>query len=1183
VRILQLDLRAFGPFAELSLPLHEGQYGLHLVYGPNEAGKSSSLRALTQWLYGIPRNSSDNFLHAHKEMRIGGVLESSDGTRLESIRRKGNSKTLRDGQDAQPLDEARLQRMLGGIDENTFRQRFGISYEELKRGGNAIVCGGGDLGEVLFAAGAGIGDVHQIHGSLESEMAALFTPRGSNPRINDALKRLKETRDEIKHAQLSSSEWVKLEEARSESEKRRAEVVRELAEKRSLRNRLERIAKALPLITGREGLEREHAEVADIPLLPDDFPRARGEAVTQLAHAQKSERDAAAAISRIQESLRKLDIPPGLLEHRTAITDLHSELKKYRQAVEDRPGLVTSLDDVERHAERILRDLGREPNLEDGEHLRLSRTQRHRIQTLAGDFKVRVSRQRETAKSLYKLQEDIRRVQTQLESFARKQDPSELQRVIRRARKQGELDGQFCRASAELAELRKQAEVDLARLSLWEGSLDDLERLPLPGLETVERFENDLADAAGAVKEIRNRIDEWSRKMQECDRELESLRLESDVPTEEDLLHARHRRDEGWKLVQLDWQGTLPDDDPARAEFVREFSSADADLCAAFRASLEAADALVDRLRREADRVAVKARLTAERQERTRQLGGMEKEMRRGTERLEELQTDWARLWKPLAISPHSPREMRSWLHQQRELLELAKSLRQQEEEVKSHSDRIASHRGELQRCLQGLGDTAKDDDGTLAVLLEHAEMTLEKIQEADKRRSETERRLKQLQEALPNAEIEADEARGDLEQWRNEWAEAMKALELGGEVTPAEANSVIESVDEFLGFLKEASSLRQRIASIDFYVGEFNPSVTRLLEQLAPDLMKLPVDQAVADLYDRLQVASNAQTELQGLQKQLATETVKRDAARSDTERWQSQIADLCRQAGCGSPDELAEREQRSRRRAELEDQLRNISTQLEVLASGSSSSDEFIGNVKSFDPDRLQAELATLDQEIAELDEEREQVVKTLTERQVELRRMDGSGLAAAGQEQVEHLLAAIRGDSEQYIRLRLASVLLRRAIERHREASQGPVLARASKSFSELTLNSFSSLRADYDSKGNAVLMGVRAGSEKLVPVGGMSDGTCDQLYLALRLAMLESYLEAHEPIPFIVDDILIMFDDARSIAALKALARLSEKTQVIFFTHHEHLLELAQANLAKHHLIVHRLDHRSSVSA
>ena len=138
---------------------------------------------------------------------------------------------------------------------------------------------------------------------------------------------------------------------------------------------------------------------------------------------------------------------------------------------------------------------------------------------------------------------------------------------------------------------------------------------------------------------------------------------------------------------------------------------------------------------------------------------------------------------------------------------------------------------------------------------------------------------------------------------------------------------------------------------------------------------------------------------------------------------------------------------------------------------------------------------------------------------------------------------------------------------------------MLGRASELFGELTLGSFEGLRADYDDKGNAVLVGVRPDGQRIVGVEGMSDGTCDQLYLALRLSLLESYLAQREPIPFIVDDILIMFDDDRAVAALKALARLAEQTQVIFFTHHHHLVQLARENLDDN-LFIHEFDHRNS---
>ena len=81
-------------------------------------------------------------------------------------------------------------------------------------------------------------------------------------------------------------------------------------------------------------------------------------------------------------------------------------------------------------------------------------------------------------------------------------------------------------------------------------------------------------------------------------------------------------------------------------------------------------------------------------------------------------------------------------------------------------------------------------------------------------------------------------------------------------------------------------------------------------------------------------------------------------------------------------------------------------------------------------------------------------------------------------------------------------------------------------------------------------------------KELTVSALSDGTRDQLYLALRLASLERYAEQSELLPFILDDILIHFDDERARAALAVLCELSATTQVLFFTHHARLIDLSR---------------------
>lgn len=112
--------------------------------------------------------------------------------------------------------------------------------------------------------------------------------------------------------------------------------------------------------------------------------------------------------------------------------------------------------------------------------------------------------------------------------------------------------------------------------------------------------------------------------------------------------------------------------------------------------------------------------------------------------------------------------------------------------------------------------------------------------------------------------------------------------------------------------------------------------------------------------------------------------------------------------------------------------------------------------------------------------------------------------------------------------------------------------------------MTSGSFENLEIDFDSQDRARLVGRRPGGER-VDVSGMSDGTTDQLYLALRIAALGQYLETAQPLPFVADDLFINFDDERAEAGFRALSRLAEKCQVIFFTHHEHLRGIARSAL------------------
>ena len=171
------------------------------------------------------------------------------------------------------------------------------------------------------------------------------------------------------------------------------------------------------------------------------------------------------------------------------------------------------------------------------------------------------------------------------------------------------------------------------------------------------------------------------------------------------------------------------------------------------------------------------------------------------------------------------------------------------------------------------------------------------------------------------------------------------------------------------------------------------------------------------------------------------------------------------------------------------------------------------------------------------------------------------DAAARAAASKQEA---LAEIREAAERYVRVKTSAMLLQWAIDRYRQEKQAPLLKRAGELFKVITGDSFSSLQVAFDDQDNAHLTGLRPGGS-IVPVSGMSTGTADQLYLALRLASIEDYLERAEALPFVADDLFINFDAERAAAGFTLLGELSQTTQVLFFTHHQHLVDMARKSL------------------
>jgi len=119
---------------------------------------------------------------------------------------------------------------------------------------------------------------------------------------------------------------------------------------------------------------------------------------------------------------------------------------------------------------------------------------------------------------------------------------------------------------------------------------------------------------------------------------------------------------------------------------------------------------------------------------------------------------------------------------------------------------------------------------------------------------------------------------------------------------------------------------------------------------------------------------------------------------------------------------------------------------------------------------------------------------------------------------------------------------------------------MMTRASEAFRLISRGSYQGVAAQPGKDGEVLI--ARSASEGSKVADELSKGTRFQLYLALRIAGYHELVANRPSIPFIADDIMESFDDFRAEEAFRLFAEMAKHGQVVYLTHHRHLVEIAR---------------------
>ena len=689
--------------------------------------------------------------------------------------------------------------------------------------------------------------------------------------------------------------------------------------------------------------------------------------------------------------------------------------------------------------------------------------------------------------------------------------------------------------SARIENTRKQSETAAAKLAAARQRYarfalpERLEGLAVPGERELEPVLKRIAEAdAELTRAARDHAEELKRG-REQQRVLAGFLAQDPPPSEEDLDQVRARRQELWAQLRSTLvDGAEPASEPASPELVP-----------AYEAAVSTGDDTADRMRREAQRLAERRGLELAVRVSADRVIELEEALAGARDVRAQLDGEWTKLWEASGLPTPAPDSATDLMRALAELRDLAEEVERYARDLAGDETCADAHAVRLRELLAEAGETTELPDAL----------------------------------GLPELRARAEERQTQLtEAARKHTTSLAKIDELRAEVTEAALDA-----EEKKTFAAGLGRLWDELTSTNGLVG-------------TPIEVKTAVEQMLRVEEDRSRQLDRQGDLLAGLEKTKHQQ--------KQTEEGFTRLLAECRAT---SEDELKAAIARGTELRRIDDKIDSLLTAL--AGHGSGGVEELEREVDDHDVDELEAQITEWEGRIVRLDEQRGEKSSELGQLEQKLRGMSGSAEAAEKAESVEQELAAVVGHGQEYLRLYLAERLLLDNIEAYRQQHQGPVLSRAQKVFTALTNGRFVQLVDDTGPDGKAVLRARRAlandardsavdaeptadsgpdaasGSGavggQLVGVEGMSEGTRDQLYLALRLATLERYAEEGRAMPLLLDDVLMTFDDERAAAALRVFDELAERFQVILLTHHTHLVDVAAGALPKQRLHVHRV--------
>ncbi len=1162
MKIRQLHINRFGHFHECDL-VFPGD-GLQVIYGPNEAGKTTLLEFLRGLLFDFPARTPYDF-GDKGEMAGVATLELRDGRLVELRRRKGNKDKVSIKLDGQPtdLDDAGWLQLLDHADRGLFESVFALGLDQLSQGEASLKHE--SLQSALFGGSlGGTSSPDKVVAELSRQADELFKKSGSKPAINALLAELKKLTKDIKDRSLRPEKFHEVEAAVTKAVERAKSLHDQVDHLRHRHSKIEKQTRAWPKWNE---LQQRRSERANLSV-PENVPADARQRYQALSKELKSLADEQAQrtseVEQAERSRIALKLNPNAVSYRAEIKSNLERRQSFIDAKNDLPEIQSRCDRDRQLIDRNLAELRPGWSHDDLRAFSVDVATRAEIERLSEE-----RRERTTLHAKLTVQRDgdaanLERAKDDLAEIGEPRDVTALTAALSDEadfvanRKQSES------TRTELAKLERKLATQCRKLTPPRPATPLApHELPVPRSETVAEFEARCADVREQLQTASASFEEDNAEQREIEKSLATAMSSHVVPSLDERDTARDRRDAGWNLVR---QKYIADEqaDSGITAWLDETPNSKSNLVNP--GELNAAASLPDGYERAvrvaddiADQIYDNANEVAEREGLRRQLATLAMRLDQKRQRIAELerqqadlQTNWLALWQPCGFQPLAPDAMLGWLNDH----ETACAMISQRDELLDEQLQLDARIASFELRLRSASGVAEHQ--ALSVHLTSARQAVEETKDQQRRTAELQKEARRLDKQLAKYDNDLQTLTMRETVANAEWQAVLSRLNLPADWNPGLAREVIDKLNATRDLLGRLPDEEARITAMRSRIMEFDQRVHTLCESLEPELLRDPTELAIEKLAEQVERAVEAQRKHDDLSQKIMTAREQWKSLNDLHKQHDSERAALFALADATNEAEFFEVVSLAEKVVRLDGEIEQFNREIDLIRAVDDH-DEFEQSLSASELVVLQGQERDLKEELKTAEALRKAADGEEALARDALVRLDGSSDVAILTEELCRKRSLLATEVDRYLPLVYARHLLNAAVSRFEKDNQPEMIATVSRLLRQMTGGKYIEFDRSGSGKQNVLIR--RADGVERTP-DQLSTGTREQLYLAIRLAYVLHYCEKNQPLPIIIDDVLVNFDEARTRQTLSVLVDVSRSAQVLFFTCHPHMVKLAR---------------------